>query len=230
MTDAIRVLVVEDDARTAEAHGAYVERMPGFELAGIAGTASAARLALRRALDTDNRIHLILLDFALPDGDGLSLCGELRASGIDVDVIAVTAERGLDAVRRAVAVGVVQYLIKPFTFAAFAAKLAAYAAYADRMSGRASAMSQSEVDTAFSALRTSNALGLPKGLSPQTLQTVETLLSGGESMSAREVAGALGLSRVTARRYLEHLASDGVVTRAQRHGGKGRPEAEYARR
>ncbi len=226
----IRVLVVEDDPRTAEAHGAYVERMPGFALAGIAHTAAEARRRLRDAAASGERIHLLLLDFSLPDGDGLSLCGELRASGLVVDVVAVTAERALDTVRRAVAVGVVQYLIKPFTFAAFAEKLEAYAAYAERMNQPVSALSQSEVDTAFSALRTSNAAGLPKGLSPQTLGGVEQLLATSErALSASEVAEILGLSRVTARRYLEFLTERGVATRAQRHGGKGRPEAEYSR-
>jgi len=226
----IRVLVVEDDPRTAEAHGAYVERMPGFALAGIAGTAAEARRALNAAASGGERIHLLLLDFTLPDGDGLSLCGELRASGLMVDVVAVTAERGLEMVRRAVAIGVVQYLIKPFSFAAFAEKLEAYAAYAERMNRPVSALSQSEVDTAFSALRTSNAAGLPKGLSAETLETVQQLLAtSATALSATEVAAKLELSRVTARRYLEHLVDDGVASRAPRRGGKGRPEAEYTR-
>lgn len=224
----IRVLVVEDDPRTADAHAAYVERMPGFALAGVAGTAFEARRLLRDAVARGERIGLLLLDFTLPDGDGLSLCGELRASGLVIDVIAVTAERGLDAVRRAVAVGVVQYLIKPFTFAAFAEKLEAYAAYAERMSLAASALSQTDVDTAFSALRTSNATGLPKGLSEQTLGSVRGLLAPGAALSASEVAEKLGLSRVTARRYLEHLVDQRLASRAARRGGKGRPESEYS--
>src|SRR5690606_38495898 len=169
----IRVLVVEDDPRTAEAHGAYVERMPGFALAGIAHTAAEARRRLRDAAASGERFHLLLLDFSLPDGDGLSLCGELRASGLVVDVVAVTAERALDTVRRAVAVGVVQYLIKPFTFAAFAEKLEAYAAYAERMNQPVSALMPSEVDTAVSPLRPSNAAGVPKGRSPPPLGRVD---------------------------------------------------------
>ncbi|KQY98502.1 hypothetical protein ASD19_06585 [Microbacterium sp. Root53] len=226
----IRVLVVEDDPRTAAAHGEYVGRIEGFELAGIAHTASAARRELRDAVARGERIHLLLLDLNLPDGHGLTLCRELRASGLVVDVIAVTAVRELDAVRQAVAVGVVQYLIKPFVFEVFAQKLAAYRAFSDRMTAPVSTLSQREVDGAFAALRTSNAPGLPKGLSEETLDAVSELLAASEqARSASEVAEALGLSRVTARRYLEHLADRGVAVRAPRHGSRGRPELEYSR-
>ncbi|WP_437440963.1 hypothetical protein [Rathayibacter oskolensis] len=38
------------------------------------------------------------------------------------------------------------------------------------------------------------------------------------------------MSRVTARRYLEHLADTGVAERAPRYGSPGRPELEYRRR
>ena len=223
----IRVLVVEDDARTAAAHAEFVRRVPGFEVAGIAHTASAARRALR---DATEPVQLLLLDLNLPDGHGLDLCRELRASGLAVDVIAVTAVRELDAVRRAVAVGVVQYLIKPFVFEVFAEKLGAYRTFHEAMRAPVATLSQHEVDGAFAALRTSNAPGLPKGLSEETLEAVATLLaSSSEPRSASEVAEGLGLSRVTARRYLEHLADRGVALRAPRHGSRGRPELEYSR-
>ncbi|WP_203136406.1 response regulator [Microbacterium sp. JZ31] len=226
----IRALVVEDDPRTAAAHAEYLRRIDGFEVAGLAHTASAARRELRDAVARGERIHLLLLDLNLPDGHGLDLCRELRASGLAVDVIAVTAVRELDAVRRAVAVGVVQYLIKPFVFEVFAEKLAAYRDFFDRMRAPVSTLSQREVDTAFAALRTSNAPGLPKGLSEETLDAVSQLLAeGADARSASEVAEALGLSRVTARRYLEHLADRGVAVRAARHGSRGRPELEYSR-
>jgi response regulator of citrate/malate metabolism len=228
--EPIRVLVVEDDVRTAEAHAQYVQRVEGFEAAGVAHTASAARRALRDAVERGERFHLLLLDLNLPDGHGLELCRELRAAGLVVDVIAVTAVRELEAVRRAVAVGVVQYLIKPFVFEVFAQKLTAYRQYFDRMRSPVSTLSQREVDTAFAALRTSNAPGLPKGLSEDTLDAVSELLAaGGAALSASEVAEALGLSRVTARRYLEHLADRGVAVRTPRHGARGRPELEYSR-
>ena len=51
---------------------------------------SAANLGeLRRALQ-DEPIDLIVLDLNLPDGDGLSLCRELRAEGSPVQIIMVS--------------------------------------------------------------------------------------------------------------------------------------------
>jgi len=227
----IRVLVVEDDPRTADAHGEYVRRVDGFELAGVVHTAGDAVRALRDARDAGQEVHLLLLDMNLPDRHGLVLCRQLRAAGLVVDVVAVTAARELEVVREAVAVGVVQYLIKPFAFGLFAEKLGAYRAYFDRMRSPVSTLSQREVDTAFAALRTSNAAGLPKGLSQDTLDAVSDLLAQRPgALSASEVADALHLARITARRYLEFLADQGVATRAPRYGTRGRPELEYARR
>ena len=88
---------------------------------------------------------------------------------------------------------------------------------------------RAETDRAIAALRTTNAPGLAKGLSGDTLDGVAALLADGAARSATEVAAALGLSRVTARRYLEHLAASGDVERSPRYGAKGRPELEYSR-
>ena len=45
-------------------------------------------------------------------------------------------------------------------------------------------------------------------------------------LSAADAAGVTGVSRVTARRYLEHLAESGRAARSLRYGG-GRPENAY---
>ena len=89
----------------------------------------------------------------LPDGHGLDLLQRLRAGGRPVDVIAVTSARDPEVVRRAVAQGVVQYLLKPFTFAAFRAKLEQYADYRARLARAAADVVQDEVDQLFGALR-----------------------------------------------------------------------------
>lgn len=70
---------------------------------------------------------------------------------------------------------------------------------------------------------------LPKGMASETLDLVaEALRRHGQDASASLIADAIGTSRVTARRYLEHLAHLGVVRRDVRHGGPGRPEVVYS--
>ena len=222
----VRVLVVEDEQLAAEAHAAYTGRVEGFEVAGVARSAGEAV----RLLAADPSIDLILLDMHLPDGHGLALLQRLRAAGNLCDVIAVTSARDADVVRHAVAQGVVLYLLKPFSFAMFRTKLEQYAAYRAGLAKASSDVVQDDVDQLIGTLRTRGSSGeLPKGMSAESMrQVTDTLREATAAMSASQVAEAIGASRVTARRYLEHLADEGLVERAQRYGGSGRPEVEYS--
>jgi response regulator of citrate/malate metabolism len=229
----IRVLVVEDEAVASAAHAAYVGRLPGFELAGTAPDGQSALHLLGELAAAGRPVDLVLLDMNLPDLHGLDIARRMRAGGILADIIAITAVRELAVVRSAVAIGVVQYLIKPFTFATFADKLQSYRLFHQQLAGPAGApgkagASQSDVDQAFANLRTPSELPLPKGLSTATLDSVQDFLRAQlQAVSATEVMDALGMSRVTARRYLEYLADAGTVQRTARYGTPGRPENEY---
>ena len=165
----------------------------------------------------------------LPDGHGLGLLRHLRAAGHACDVIAVTSARDLDVVKHAVAQGVVAYLIKPFTFAAFRVKLNDYATYRRTLAAQHELVDQGDVDAMLAALRPkAQDHQLPKGLTRSTLALVtKTLRDAVDPVSASQVAAIIGASRVTARRYLEHLADSGSATRESRYGGTGRPEVEY---
>ncbi|EXG81512.1 response regulator [Cryptosporangium arvum] len=219
----IRVLVVEDDPIAADAHAAYVERVAGFTVAGKALTAADALREMGRA-----PIDLVLLDMHLPDMHGLDICRRMRARGHRADVVAVTSARDLNTVRAAVSLGIVQYLIKPFVFATFAEKLEQYAAYRSKLAGGGVLSGQHEVDRALALLHGRGQTGLPKGMSPESLDAVTAALRAADvPVSASEIAEDLGMSRITARRYLEHLTDAGLATRAARYGRAGRPELEY---
>ena len=219
-----RVLVVEDEEVAAAAHAAYVARVSGFEVAGVARSGAEAVRLLR----DDPAVDLVLLDMNLPDVHGLELLTRIRQDGRMCDVIAVTSARDLDVVRRAVAQGVVQYLLKPFTFAGLRGKLEQYAAYRAQLGAAEQEVVQDEVDQLLGMLRApADSASLPKGMTAGTLRLVTDRLRSGTGQSASEVAEALGTSRVTARRYLEHLADTGLVVRHSRYGGGGRPEVEY---
>ncbi|GAA2480135.1 transcriptional regulatory protein [Winogradskya humida] len=219
------MLVVDDEPLIAEAHRAYTEKVPGFEVVGVAHTARDAMAALRAG-----PVDLVLLDLNLPDKHGLEVARALRAAGSGTDVLAVTSARDVATVRQAVALGVTHYLLKPFTFAAFRDKLDRYARYRSQLPGTGEVAAQHEIDRAFATLRGSPHDSLPKGLDEHTLDLVLGVLrdlAAPAGLSAAEVAARIGASRVTARRYLEHLADAGRVIRNPRYGSPGRPEVEY---
>jgi response regulator of citrate/malate metabolism len=56
---------------------------------------------------------------------------------------------------------------------------------------------------------------------------IRTLQRATDELSASQVADDVGISRVTARRYLEHLAEQRLASRSPRYGGAGRPEYLY---
>ncbi|WP_328671479.1 response regulator [Streptomyces sp. NBC_00328] len=220
MSDPIRVLVVEDDPVAADAHVMYVGRVPGFTAVGKVHTGAQARRALDRT-----PVDLLLLDLHLPDTHGLQLARSLRAAGHRADVIAVTSARDLAVVREGVSLGVVQYVLKPFTFATLRDRLIRYAEFRAAV-GEASG--QAEVDRALAALRAPGPAALPKGLSGPTLERVSvTLRDHADGLTAAKAAEAVGISRITARRYLEHLVEGGRAARAPQYGTVGRPELQY---
>ncbi len=220
---SLRVLVVEDEAIAAAAHTAYVERVPGFE---VTATVHSGREALR--VLAESRVDLVLLDMNLPDGHGLDVVRAMRSNGVPADVIAVTSARDLDVVRSAVSLGVVQYLLKPFVFASLRDRLLGYADYRGRTQTEGAIATQGDVDQVFAELRVHSASTLPKGFSEDLWgRVLETVRGADRGLSAIEVATTLGVSRVTARRYLEHLADSHLAARRSRHVGAGRPEVEY---
>jgi DNA-binding response OmpR family regulator len=112
-----RVLVVEDEPGIAGPFAAALER-EGF-VPAVAGTAAAARAALDGAA-----FDLVVLDLALPDGDGRDLCRELRRAS-DLPILMLTA-RGTEADRVVgLELGADDYVVKPFSAAEVAARIRA---------------------------------------------------------------------------------------------------------
>ena len=220
----LSVLIVEDELTAGEALVQYVERVPGYTVAGFARSGAEALQRL-----TTDRVDLVLIDIYLPDVSGLEVLRRMRASGCMADVIAVTRATDLAVVRAAVSFGAVQYLVKPFTRATVRRRLERYQLYRS-LAEDDRVPAQQEIDHLLGLLRDESLGALPKGISPESLHAVvATVKQAGAvtGLSAAEVAHASGTSRVTARRYLEYLAESGVVVRGARYGGAGRPEVEY---
>ncbi|GGX16187.1 transcriptional regulatory protein [Streptomyces malachitofuscus] len=219
----IEVLVVDDDVRVARVNAAYVEKVPGFRVAGEAHSAAEA-LAGVEALP---RLDLVLMDHYLPDETGLEVVQEMRRRGHQTDVIMVTAARDVSTVQAAMRQGALQYLVKPFAFAGLRAKLEAYAELRRTLDGGGEA-EQAEVDRIFGALSASTEPQLPKGHSPTTAELVrQSLMHADGPLSAQEIAERTGVSRQTAQRYLKLLERTGRATLTLKYGDAGRPEHRY---
>jgi len=114
----VRVLIVEDDARMAEAirRGLTSEGV----VCDVAPRASEA-LWKARAVDFD----AVVLDVMLPDLDGFETCRRLRDDGVWVPIIMLTARTGVEDRVRGLDKGADDYLTKPFALAELLARLRA---------------------------------------------------------------------------------------------------------
>jgi response regulator of citrate/malate metabolism len=219
----IHVLVVDDQPVVAEGHRVLIDRVPGFEAVAVVHDGLAA---LQRVRHGD--IDLVLLDLSMPGMHGLEVASALQSLPDAPDVMIVTAARDLESLRAAVRRGAVHYLIKPFSFATLRSKLENYAAYRAAAAGRRDVVDQGEIDATLAVLRDPSGAELPKGMSQETLTTVRTvLLKAPGGLTATNAAKLVGTSRVTVRRYLEHLVTTGGCEREPVYGRTGRPELLY---
>jgi response regulator of citrate/malate metabolism len=188
---------------------------------GVARTGAEALSASREL-----QPQLILLDVYLPDMTGLEVLQRLRSAGDRVGVIMITAARELDTVSVALDGGAADYLIKPFEFDQLKVKLEAFAARADALES-ADGVDQSLIDSLFGGAGSPPPHEvLPKGLGVETGRLVLEAVSEAGEVSAAECAERVGISRVSARRYLEHYLRDGALEIRLQYG-VGRPERRY---
>lgn len=219
----IRTLVVDDDFMAVSVHRDFVERIPGFEVVGEATTGVQA-LRLVEELQPD----LVVLDMYLPDISGIEVLHRIRAMHrAPVDVIAITSAKDVDILRSAMHLGVVHYIVKPFTFKTFRERFESYQAATQRL-GAMRNPEQREIDRLYGLLRSSGEGALPKGIAAPTLDLVGGILrESEEGISASALAERAGFSTGVARRYLKYLSDSGSVEFTLRYGTAGRPEHTY---
>lgn len=220
MSEPVKVLIVEDDFRVADIHRGFVEECDGFDVVGTAPTGAQAR-ELNARLEPD----LVLLDIYLPDARGTELLAELRARR-SVDCFVLTAARDVGTVKRCLDLGALHYLIKPFTKEELIERLSEYRTWRQSLRSEAE-LSQMDVDQIFHGFGRPSP-NLPKGLAAETMELVVGALSEAtDALAAEDVAQLTGISRVSVRRYLRHLADVGEATIVQDYGTPGRPRHRF---
>ena len=224
MSESIDVLVVEDDPMVAAVHRQFIAAIPGFIVAGVVASGAEALEFLAR-----HRVRLVLLDIFLPGMNGVETLQRIREMNSTVGVIVVSASRDTATVNAVLKAGAFDYIIKPFVFERIQNSLRAFQDLETRLNRGAAQIDQKELDRLLQKdQKEPRAKALPKGLNPQTLQQVVTLLGEAAApLSAIETAAALNISRITARRYLEYLVAEGKAVMELEYQKVGRPTNRY---
>ncbi len=228
MKPEYKVLLIEDDFKVAEINAEYVEKVDGFSVTGIAKSGSEA-LDFLRCHNPD----LILLDIYIPDVEGLDLLWGIRQEFKDIDIIMVTAAKEVAIIEEAMRGGIIDYIIKPFDFDRFEKALLDYDNKKNALANKTD-IDQDVVDHLMAGPKDfqqacSSKEMLPKGISELTLRKIENITKQykDEGITAESLGKKIGVSRITARRYLEYLVQSDELQAELKYGKIGRPERRY---
>lgn len=226
--NTIDVLIIEDEVGIAELHAQFLRQTVRFNPIGIASTIAMARTMIRV-----NKPKLILLDNYLPDGRGIDLLREIVAdkSSHQADVILVTASSEMDTVKDALHCGCFDYLLKPVSYDRLQETLNRYLKYTSAINAFDN-ISQRHVDDLFNMqARDKVSSRLPKGIGELTLDKIKQVFTEncGTKYTAESLGNEVGISKTTARRYLEYCSASGFLSVENEHGRVGRPERVYVK-
>lgn len=219
----LNILIVEDETPLAEMHAEFIKQNGGGRQIWLAGTLGQARMMVERF-----RPDLILLDNFLPDGQGIELLRELTLSGYTGGIVFITAASDRDTVAEALRCGVFDYLIKPLAYDRLAATLQRFSQRRQALKDDAH-LNQRRIDEMFNTYsRGEQQAALPAGIDELTLEKVHALFAQPlASHTAESVAKIMGLSRTTARRYLEFSTAARQLRAEILYGKVGRPQRVY---
>ena len=214
-----KVLIVEDDPMVAMINEQFVSRHKDFNVIHKCNDGKSALEYLDK-----NEVDLIILDVYMPYMDGFETLRQIRKKQISVDAIMVTAANEREQLKEGLHLGVVDYLVKPFSFERFKVALDKFIAQSEALK-ELDKVNQKNIDFLIDKSRkTTNEL-YPKGIQEKTLQTIIEHLKENKSkwLTGDEIAEKVGLTGVTVRRYMTHLAETGIVIADMNYGTGGRP-------
>lgn len=223
----LKVLIAEADPLLQKLYSDLIADEAAFTVLKCVSTGPQMFEALRCV-----EVDLVLLDLYLKEFNALEGLDELRKGFPRTDYIVASSGEAPELVRKALCQGVFEFLIKPFSFDRLRLALRNYQIYYHSLTGRTRPWQQEDLDTLISMKSRdpswANNRSIPKGLQLKCLNDVETFLKeSNDTFSAQEVGDSLGISRSTARRYLEFLTMSERVVVEYAYRRVGRPEKRY---
>lgn len=218
-----KVLIVEDDPMVTMINEQYVKKNKNFELVGKCSDGLSALEFLEH-----NEVDLIVLDVYMPHMDGFETLRRIRNKQIAVEAIMVTAANDRNSLEEALHLGIVDYLVKPFTFDRFQMALEKYISQNNALKDFET-LNQKNIDHIIDNNHKKSDELYPKGIQEKTLELIMDYLRANEKLwfTGDDIAERIGLTGVTVRRYMNYLAESGRVIGEMNYETGGRPCMKY---
>ena len=218
-----KVLIVEDDPMVAMINEQYIKRNKNFEIVGKCSDGLSALAFLE-----NNNVDLLILDVFMPKMDGFETLRQIRNKQITVDAIMVTAANERESLEEALHLGIVDYLVKPFTFGRFQMALEKYIAQNNALKD-IETLNQKSIDHIIDNARKKSEDLYPKGIQEKTVELIMEYLKANKNrwFTGDEIAEKIKLTGVTVRRYMNYLAESGRVVGEMNYETGGRPCMRY---
>ncbi|CDL65096.1 Transcriptional regulatory protein CitB, DpiA [Klebsiella pneumoniae IS39] len=155
----------------------------------------------------------MLLDNYLPDGKGVTLMTDPALATSQCSVIFITAASDMETCSQAIRNGAFDYILKPVSWKRLSQSLERFIQFYDQQR-EWKIVDQQNVDSLYQLQAKNYRVDSgSKGIEEKTLALVQGLFSDREAhcFSVDEVVSAAGLSKTTARRYLEHGVETGFL-------------------
>lgn len=218
-----KVLIVEDDPMVAMINEQYITKNKNFEVIGTCNNGNSALTFLE-----ENHVDLLVLDVYMPHTDGFELLRRIRNNKIIIDAIMVTAANDRESLEEALHLGIVDYLVKPFTFDRFQIALEKYLKQKHALKDL-NTLNQTSIDHIMEHTQKNSEEFYPKGIQEKTLELILAHLKSNPDTwtTGDEIAKKIGLTGVTVRRYMNYLAQSGKVLSEINYETGGRPCMKY---
>lgn len=223
----IKLVIVEDDLMVAAINREFALKTPELNIVATFYNGHEALEFLSK-----HSIDLLLLDVYLAGCSGLEILTELRRQGNLIDVIIISAADDALRVGEAFHLGIIDYLIKPFTYERFNDAVQKFLLRRSlQMKGK---YTQEDIDKLLRArceesVQPYTVLG--KGLQQNTLEKILECLFCEKNFSryltSEQISEETKLSKMTVRRYMNYLIEQKEVVSRVNYATGGRPSIEY---
>lgn len=201
---SLNILLVDDHEVVRVGLRTLIERQPGMEVVGEAGTVAQA-IFLARQLAPD----VVVMDIRLPDDSGLEACRQIKAERSETKIIILTSYPDDKTIFDAIAAGADGYVLKLVGSGELIRAL-------EQVGRGESPLDPSIANRILAKVREATKWEQAQAFACLSAQEVRILALVAEGQTNREIGAALHLSEKTVRNYVSDILSKlGLTSRAQ---------------